>query len=112
MNILKTQGFSSYAKYVEARKKEKEECVSKREYYRQKKLEKEELSKLPIKAEVIYAYDPNNVPDEVKNLISYASELGALVKVKDAGLIDDNEFRNIKRRIQKSHKIMSDMTLN
>ncbi len=113
-NILKSQGFSSYAKYVEAKTKEKEECLSKREYYKLKKKEKEELSKLPfpMTCEVIYAYDPNDVPDEVKNLIAYARELGALVKVKDAGIIDEKEFTNIKKRIQKSHKILSDMTVN
>ncbi len=112
MNILKTQGFSSYAKYVEERTKQKEECLSKREYYKLRKQEKEELKKLPIPCEVKYAYDPNNVPDEVKNMITYASELGLLVKVKDAGIIDEKEFVNIKKRIQKSHKISSDISLN
>ncbi len=76
-NILKTEGFSSYAKYVEARTKEKEECLSKRKYYKLKKKEKEELSKLPLPmtCEVTYAYDPNDVPLDVKNLIAYARAL-------------------------------------
>lgn len=112
INILKTEGFSSYAKYVENRTKEKEECLSKREYYRLKKLENEELNKLPTISNITYKMDLNNIPDDVKNLILYASKLGALVKVKDAGIINEDEFNNIKKRIDKSENIISDMNLN
>lgn len=69
-----------------------------------KSLKNKELDNLPIANNITQLYEPNNLPDDIKNLISYASKLGVLAKVKDAGLIDENKFNNIKKRISKSYK--------
>lgn len=50
-------------------------------------------------------------PDEIKETFSYASDIGALVKVKQAGLITEEQFKNIRKRIQKSHKISTDIVI-
>jgi len=109
--ILKSQGFDAYKKYVDSKKEEQKKTLTKREYYEWLHAVNENLKSIPYTTEVIHHYDLANAPDEIKETISYASDIGALVKVKQAGLITEEQFKNIRKRIQKSHKISTDIVI-
>ena len=109
--ILKSQGFDAYKKYVDSKKEEQKKTLTKREYYEWLHTVNENLKNIPYTTEVIHHYDLATAPDEIKEVISYASDIGALVKVKQAGLITEEQFKNIRKRIQKSHKISTDIVI-
>ncbi len=109
--ILKSQGFDAYKKYVDSKKEEQKKTLTKREYYEWLHAVNENLKNIPYTTEVIHHYDLATAPDEIKEAISYASDIGALVKVKQAGLITEEQFKNIRKRIQKSHKISTDIVI-
>ncbi len=108
-NILKLEGFDAYKTYIDSKKEEQKRTLTKREYYKWLHDVRENLNKIPHTINVIHHYDLDNVADEVKDAISYASDIGTLAKLKQAGIISDEQFKNIKKRIQKNYKISSDI---
>ncbi len=107
--ILKNDGVGCYLKYIETVKEEQKKSLTKRQYYEWLHEENEKLLMMPYTINIVHHYDLDNVPNEVIDAIRYASDIGTLVKVKQAGLINDDQFKRIKKRIQKLYNITTDL---
>lgn len=64
---------------------------------------------MPYTINIIHHYDLDDVPNDVIDAIRYASDIGALAKVKQAGLLNDDQFKKIKKRIQKLYNITTEL---
>lgn len=64
---------------------------------------------MPYTINIIHHYDLDDVPNDVIDAIRYASDIGALAKVKQAGLLNDVQFKRIKKRIQKLYNITTEL---
>ena len=107
--ILKNDGVGCYLKYIETVKEEQKKSLTKRQYYEWLHKEYEKILMMPYTINIIHHYDLDDVPNEVIDAIRYASDIGALAKVKQAGHLNDDQFKRIKKRIQKLYNITTDL---
>ncbi len=110
-DILKNKGFNEYIKYIDSKKEELKNTLSKREYYKWLNEAKDNLKDIPYTTEVIHNYDINNIPEEVKKSISYASDIGALAILYQEDIINEEMYKNIRKRIQNNYQITSDIVI-
>lgn len=99
---LKNKGYKAFCDLYQENTREGERKPTRRQYYASKKETMERLaSEYPISNELI---DPEDgIIDE--NALDYVMEIGMLVKIHQAGLIDDRTFIKAKDDVSKRYGI-------
>ena len=110
-DILKNKGFNEYIKYIDSKKEDLKNTLSKREYYKWLNEAKDNLKDIPYTTEVIHHYDINNIPEDVKKSISYASDIGVLAILYQEDIITEEMYKNIRKRIQNNYQVTSDIVI-
>lgn len=101
---LKSKGYRAFCDLYRENIKDNERKPTRRQYYASRKEAMERLaSEYPISNELIEPED--GIIDG--NALDYAMEIGMLVKVYQAGLIDNRIFAKVKDDVSKRYGIYS-----
>lgn len=107
-NTLKNDGFKAFNEFQQANTKELERKPSRREYYDFKdKCLAYIASEFPVSNALINTAD-NEVDEKMPN---YIMEIGMLVKMCQAGLLNEDMFLKIKKDISRRYKISTSLSL-